>query len=1618
MGFKCVDIGELESSLSPSFLGLPLRQFEDVALLKERDREQKIKKLEKISNVILLSEEVLEYNYNKNENLENFTGTGQISILNNSKKNRIWDARLKFLKAQNIDLKNKDIIKLGNFEPETSKNINYTIIESKNLPKLVKIKEKIEVLNINTEKIHDVVSKIDEISTEPKVPKPEFEPEEKKEVKLEEIKDKKDVDLDSSIEEIIDVKKEKIPKSKKEKLFKRKDFVKKEIEDEFDPQIKSIESKLSAEQKNLDDLIKERNEWTVTRNQLNDIVKNLKNQHKSLLKIKSKALSKRLKLIPEEEKLEKTEKFFSTVNKLKSEISANENEIVYLEEEFEKEEINAKKEVENDFSPQMNDILSRLNSEQVNLDEAIENIEEFKSKKIKLNEKIKVLKKELKNLLKIKDKTLSRKIKETSRDEESSKKIEKEVEEEFGPKISGVESELNEDQVKLDKIIKEFKDWTAKKKELSTIIKNLKNEHGNLLKANSKALNVKIKERLKEKKIKLKEFRSQISAKKDEISKLEEKSSKKEDLVEKEVDNTYNPKIKGIESKINDEQRNLDESIQKIAELNIKKRELSETIKDLKNEHETLLKAKSNSLNMRLKEISEEEQKEIIGDLDISSKEKKTQSSLKDDQETKMDEEFSEKEESIKNDVEKEFDPQIRHVKSKLNDKMEKLDKTVKKADDWEVRRNELSEKIKNLKKHHKSLLKIKSKALKKRLNLILKEEKLQKTDESQVTAKELKSEISPKEDKIISVEEEFTKKEITAKKKVEEEFDPQIKDIKSKLEVEQKNLEETNANIRDFKAKKIKLSEKIKALKKELENILKIKSKTISKRIKETSRDEESSKEIENEVEQEFSSQISSVESKLKVEQENLDQYIESLNDLNDKEEELNTIVKDFKKEHENLLKAKSKALNVNLKKIFNEKKSKLKEIKSQKNLEENEMSQLKEKSSKKKALIEKEVQNAYDSKIKNIESKLSVEQENLEEAIAKNTKWTTKKKELNDIIKTLKKEYQTLLKLKSKALNTRLKENSEEIKKKKKLDSIPSLKEKALKKRERLMRTEFKETLEDTSEDKVTETIQDIESKQEDLVPEFDRLEIDVISSKTQDVESKIETEFKSEYLDNNYILLFNKLNSLKFTILFKNTTKSLIQNFRIIKILSEDFKNIKYESKSVSNIEINKGNIIISIKELKPDEEINLIIYADVKPTEKKIIGTGRIQISYIYKDYLISGTEFESFTAYSHVMHAIKIKEKETAPNMWNCSLIFKNNSDLDIELKSILVLDKEKKNKYIDLNFSSENNLKVVKPEERFVSKEWEIKDEFEPKFFRKLEYSVTHTIQSNTKVSLNFEEKLFEIVDLMTSKKLSETEIKSFEETKIENLINIKNIGTIPVKGFVMKEVIPADFLPPLNSSDLRIRTSTGKKNLGTIKFLISPNNDDPTIPHVLELRMNLDDINSNYLIGVNEFLEIRYFFNAISPSYKKNYEFPLEIKSFYPKENESPQNYYSIEKILSRDEQPQLKVIHRRRDLLISKEIFPGRNDDEFAISIIVTNNSNIEVKDIKIKDTISKSFELISTNIKYGISESEGKSAYIISFIIDNILPFQEKEIRYYLKNISGENIDYEELESFIFG
>ena len=158
MGFKNITPAELRIKQGPNFVGIPLKHVGQ--LIKEEEIETKkvevVTSIDQASEILLENDETLNYQYLHDGEIKNMEGYGNISIYNNSSKDRIWDTQIHLTGTQYNSLDAETKMNLGIFEPKTSRNIKYNITNLEELPEALKISEDIEFLNEEMEGFRDM----------------------------------------------------------------------------------------------------------------------------------------------------------------------------------------------------------------------------------------------------------------------------------------------------------------------------------------------------------------------------------------------------------------------------------------------------------------------------------------------------------------------------------------------------------------------------------------------------------------------------------------------------------------------------------------------------------------------------------------------------------------------------------------------------------------------------------------------------------------------------------------------------------------------------------------------------------------------------------------------------------------------------------------------------------------------------------------------------------------------------------------------------------------------------------------------------------------------------------------------------------------------------------------------------------------------------------------------------------------------------------------------------------------------------------------------------------------------------------------------------------------------
>ncbi|MBD3194016.1 MAG: hypothetical protein GF317_03105 [Candidatus Lokiarchaeota archaeon] len=126
------------------------------------------------------------------------------------------------------------------------------------------------------------------------------------------------------------------------------------------------------------------------------------------------------------------------------------------------------------------------------------------------------------------------------------------------------------------------------------------------------------------------------------------------------------------------------------------------------------------------------------------------------------------------------------------------------------------------------------------------------------MSEEQIRDEISSKKDMITKIEEEITKKEASAEREIEADYDHKIESTKSTLRAEEKNYEEATQKVEEWKTKEKELKSLVKDLSKELKNLKKSKSKALKKKL--------------NDIAKEKKTRIGSIEKEIKTLEKNLE--------------------------------------------------------------------------------------------------------------------------------------------------------------------------------------------------------------------------------------------------------------------------------------------------------------------------------------------------------------------------------------------------------------------------------------------------------------------------------------------------------------------------------------------------------------------------------------------------------------------------------------------------------------------------------------------------------------------------------------------------------------------------
>jgi hypothetical protein len=221
------------------------------------------------------------------------------------------------------------------------------------------------------------------------------------------------------------------------------------------------------------------------------------------------------------------------------------------------------------------------------------------------------------------------------------------------------------------------------------------------------------------------------------------------------------------------------------------------------------------------------------------------------------------------------------------------------------------------------------------------------------------------------------------------------------------------------------------------------------------------------------------------------------------------------------------------------------------------------------------------------------------------------------------------------------------------------------------------------------------------------------------------------------------------------------------------------------------------------------------------------------------------------------------------------------------------------------------------------------------------------------------------VLDAVLLKQYDKSRIKSFLPSDIEATISIENNGSAPINVMRLLDDVPGIFDPP-SQDDVSIEI--GGTDLNEEQYLIEVINGVQ-----LEERMISPDSEGHGLritVGTSaplglqpgKTMVIRYPLHAPDPS-PANEILAAPIRADFGSEKFGPVATRVVER------PPQMRVVHRRRNVSTGKEVFPAGNAGRYEVLLMFENNSDSALDDLALHDVVPGTFSIEDSTVRSSI-------------------------------------------------
>jgi len=500
---------------------------------------------------------------------------------------------------------------------------------------------------------------------------------------------------------------------------------------------------------------------------------------------------------------------------------------------------------------------------------------------------------------------------------------------------------------------------------------------------------------------------------------------------------------------------------------------------------------------------------------------------------------------------------------------------------------------------------------------------------------------------------------------------------------------------------------------------------------------------------------------------------------------------------------------------------------------------------------------------------------------------------------------------------------------------------------------------------------------------------------------------SEFVSTINDEDtltYSLSTGDENKVLFKLILKNLMDYPIKNIVVKKEIQEGYTDFNLIGASLGTTDSDSEFIEWKIDTLSANSEAELKLNMNIRIEDSSSkVRTGKITAEYSTPDKALTGLEIDKFDAYSNNFVGVLEEQKDDAPDSYDCSVLFMNESEFQVKLVNLDVKNAETGNQVLDID---PHEIPVIAAGATWTSLPWETEtdDGLEPRFLKTVEFFLIAKRKVSTFGTIAIDD--FELAVAAIAGKLdySIEQIMSYRVTPFDALLQVKNTGGADLNEIIFEETIQEGYVPP-KPEDVEVYivkdvesdiedAEADWENLGdpieidSDLIEISPNNQEPDTEHVL--RIKLTDL-KDHAMGMflpNMVILVKYPIEAYKPA--KDSEFVSNVRyiaNTYPAG--APIEYVP-------SPAARIPVLHLRRKVLKGKKIHAMSTEGVYEIVLTVKNTGDTFIENVEMRDVVPDNFEYGEYSFEPDSTDNlEGKDLLI--WKIDRIEANDEFEITY---------------------